>query len=535
MGRFAFPLLFFTLLASHLFWQEAGAQVLYGTMVGTVEDQTGGVIPGATVTITNRATRQTREAVTSEAGSYSFPDVQAGSYDLNITIPGFKTFSKTSILVSINTVVRVNARLEVGEVTEMVTVGAEASALQTDRSDVKMELSERETRDLPLGGYRNFQALFKLVPGITPPGDAHSIAGNPMRSMVMNVNGTSRSNNNTRVDGASTTFLWLPHIIAYVPPVEAIETVNIVTNSYDAEQGLAVGAVANVHLKSGTNEFHGSVFEYHTNSRLRARNFFFLEERLPKNILNQFGGTLGGPIVQDQTFFFVNYEGMRQSENASRFVTVPTADQRKGDFSAAGVRLYDPLTGNPDGSGRKLFPDAVLPESRLSPIALKMVNLLPLPTLPAFTNNRFVSAPLIFNRNNVDVKINWNKSEKASLFGRYSTLDWLVHDSLRLGPAGGFGVATIQPGRGCGTSLSLALPCPTIAKVLTMTPGSNSKPFSRRSFKNGSNFCRIQPCCFAAMSAMTMSLSRILVPAVFSLPKISATSSSSWSTIISYS
>lgn len=431
-----------------VFLQQAAAQVLYGSIVGNVVDPSDSRVPHAGVFITNIGTGQTRQATTDGRGAYVFPDVQAGAYNLRVSAPGFVSFTRTSIVVTHNTVVRVDVQLQVGAVTETVTVGAEIALLQTDRSDVSVELRDREVRDLPLGGYRNYQALMKLVPGVTPPDDAHSIAGNPMRSMVMNVNGTTRSNNNTRIDGASTTFLWLPHITAYVPPVESIDTVNIVTNSFDAEQGLAGGAVINLSLKSGTNEFHGSAFDFHTNSVLKAKHFFFTEAKKPKNILNQFGGTFGGPIVKNRIFFFVNFEGMRQRESFSRFVTVPTQDQRAGNFSAFGGRLYDPLTGNPDGSARQEFPNATLPPQRVSNISRKLVDLLPLPNQSGFTTNRFVSAPLIFSRNNLDTKINWNKSERTSVFGRYSLLDALVHDTLRLGPAGGFGVATIQPGRG---------------------------------------------------------------------------------------
>jgi hypothetical protein len=424
------------------------AQVIYGSLVGNVTDPSDSRIPQATVTITNTGTGQSRTATTDDRGGYLVPDLQAGVYDVKVSAPGFVTYSRTGVQVSQNTVVRVDVQLQVGAVTESVTVGAQMATLQTDRSDVNAELQSRELRDLPLGGYRNYQALMKLVPGVTPPNDAHSIAGNPMRSQVMNVNGTSYSNNATRVDGAATTFLWLPHITAYVPPVEAIDSVNIVTNSLDAEQGLASGAAISVSLKSGTNELHGSAFEFHTNSSLKAKKFFFTEAKKPKNILNQFGGTLGGPIVKNKLFCFGNVEGMRQRESYSRFVTVPNPDQRVGNFSAYGVRLYDPTTGAANGTGRTEFANATIPASRISAISRKLADLLPPPTQTGATNNRFVSAPLEFSRNNYDIKINWNKSERATVFGRYSLLDSRVFDTLRLGAAGGYGVATIQSGLG---------------------------------------------------------------------------------------
>ena len=177
--------------------------------------------------------------------------------------------------------------------------------------------------------------------------------------MVANVNEASNSNNNTRIDGASNTYLWLPHLTAYVPPLESIGSVNVVTNSYDAEQGLAAGAIVSVETRSGSNAFHGSAFEYHTNSRLRAKNVFFTTPGvLPKNIINQYGGTLGGPVLKNKLFFFTSYEGMRQRQSSSRFATIPSLRHRTGDFSDENTILYDPSTGAANGTGRWLFPMA---------------------------------------------------------------------------------------------------------------------------------------------------------------------------------
>ncbi len=432
--------------------QQLHAQVLYGSMLGTVEDQTGGVLPNATVTITNTLTGQVRQTTTKERGDYLFPDVQAGTYSVRVVQQGFATFTKTNILVPINSTVRVDVRMQVGETTESVTVTAGVAMLQTDRSDVNAELGKRELTDLPVTGYRNYQSLFRLIPGFTPPQHAHSIAGNPARALTTNVNGTSYSNNNTRVDGVSPTHLWVPHITFMVTPIEAIGTVNIVTNSYDAEQGFVGGASVSVEVKSGTNEFHGSAFNHHTNSALAAKNFFYpVGQKKAKKILNQFGGTLGGPVIRNKLFFFYSYEAMRERENYSARTTLATADQRVGDFAAYGVRLYDPLTGNADGSGRTLFSNSVIPATRIHSISKKLIDLLPAPNLPGYTTNYFASAPLIFNRANMDLKGNWNVSARGSLFGRYSQFNYYVYDPHRLGPAGGSGVASIFPGTDGGT------------------------------------------------------------------------------------
>ena len=179
---------------------------------------------------------------------------------------------------------------------------------------------------MPIG--RNYQQLFKLLPGFTPPADAHSIPSNPSRALVFNVNGASRSSNNTRIDGVSTTNVWLPHVAAYVPALESIETVNVVTNSFDAEQGLAGGSAINVQIKSGTNQLRGSAFEYHTNEQMRAKNYFAPAGTTKGEwAYNQYGGTLGGPIMRNKLFYFGSYEGTRDKQDATR--THLGADRRR--------------------------------------------------------------------------------------------------------------------------------------------------------------------------------------------------------------
>ncbi|HKC89532.1 MAG TPA: carboxypeptidase-like regulatory domain-containing protein, partial [Blastocatellia bacterium] len=292
--------------------QTAGAQVLYGTLTGNVTDSGGAVVAGATVTITHKETGQSRDGVTDAQGSYDFPIVQAGTYMVKVTKSGFKTVTKENIAVTLNNVTRADISVEVGQVSETVVITAESTQLKADRADVSAELTSKPLQNLPVTLGRNYQNLFRTLPGITPPENAHSIPSNPSRSLVFNVNGASRSSNNTRIDGASATNIWLPHVTAYVPALESIETVNVVTNSFDAEQGLAGGAAINVQIKSGTNNFHGSGFEFHNDQHLNARNFF-----LPLNpngtlrnkgkvVYNQFGGAFGGPILKDKLFFFTS-------------------------------------------------------------------------------------------------------------------------------------------------------------------------------------------------------------------------------------
>ncbi|MBI4893253.1 MAG: TonB-dependent receptor [Acidobacteria bacterium] len=436
----------------------APAQVLYGTLLGDVTDPSGASVPGARVQLLSQQTGAATETKASGTGSYSFANVQSGVYEVNVIAAGFRAFHRANVNVGVNEVVRINVNLILGEGSQTVEVTDELPPLQSDRSDVRREIAGKELNNLPVSGYRNFQSLLGLVPGVTPPSDSNSIAGNPAGSMVANVNGASSSNNNTRVDGASNTYLWLPHLTAYVPPLESIGSVNIVTNSYDAEQGLAAGAIVSVETKSGSNQFHGSAFEYHTNSRLRARNVFNTQPgNLPKNLVNQFGGTAGGPVIHDKLFFFASYEGMRQRQNYTRLTTIPTPQHRTGNFSDVPILIYDPLTGNANGTGREAFAGNVIPAARLDSISQQLLANVPNPTYSAYAQNLLLSAPMSINRGNYDGKLNWNISDRTQLFGRYALFQYTTQDPAALGAAGGRGVASTFPGTDNGTVHSLTI------------------------------------------------------------------------------
>ncbi|HEY3135929.1 MAG TPA: TonB-dependent receptor [Blastocatellia bacterium] len=440
------------------------AQTLYGSIVGNVTDSSGAAVNKATVTIKNRETNLSRDTTTDEAGNYSFPTVQTGSYGMTVTVSGFKTYTRTEIPVTLNTVTRVDVALEVGQVTEAVSVTAEAPLLQTDRAEVRAELGDKALNNLPVTLGRNYQNLFGTLPGFNIPTEAHSVPTNPSRSLRFNVNGVSASINNTRIDGASSTNPWLPHITAYVPSLEAIEVVNVVTSSYDAEQGLAGGAVVNVQIKSGTNQFHGSAFEYWSNKILKARNYF-TPVGVEKGAFNynQYGGTIGGPIKRNKLFFFVSYEGTKDYEAAFRTGSVPTAALRRGDFSASPNPIYDPTTGNADGSGRKAFDNKQIPSNRWDPISLKILSALPLPNLPGETNNLFTQGPFAFDRWTIDSKITYNITSKLTSFFRYSVLDYSIKNSTQFGdtlegnPLSTFTGITSNAGTGHGNTYNLSV------------------------------------------------------------------------------
>ena len=425
---------------------SADAQVLYGSIVGNVTDNSGAVISGATVTINNKSTNQSREIVTGADGSFSFPTVQPGTWNVSVTKSGFKTVTLNNVEVTLNSIARSDLTLEVGQVSEAVSVTAEAALLQTDRAEVRAELTSRQLLNLPIPPGRNYQQLFRTLPGITPPQNAHSVPTNPSRALQYNVNGTSSSSNNVRIDGASQYNVFLPHVTAYVPSLEAIETVNVVTNNFDAEQGLAGGAAVNVQIKSGTNQLHGSAFEYHDNHLTKARPWNLtpvngVQQDKPKRVYNQFGGTIGGRIIKDKLFYFTSFEGTNDRQLGNRLLTLPTAEMRTGNLSAAGVGIFDPASGQANGLTRNEFAGGIIPTSRIDPIAAAILKDMPLPNRPGFQNNYYATASYVYDKKTLDAKVNYNVTDKLTTYGRFSFLTYKQLNPGALGPLDGVGTA----------------------------------------------------------------------------------------------
>ncbi len=466
--------------------QTASAQVLYGSIVGNVVDQNGAVIPGAAVVATNQSTGVATNTTTNGVGEYSFVTLQAGSYSIKVTASGFKTFERRDLVVEANNITRTDVKLVVGSVEQSVTVSGEAPVLQTDRAETRENVTAVELENLPVPLGRNYQQLYRTLPGVAPPFNSHSIPTNPSRSLEFHVNGTSDDQNNTRIDGVSSTTVQLPHIVSYVPALESIQEVNVVTSSFDAEQGLAGGASINVQIKSGTNAVHGSAFEYHSDQHLKAwpQEVVPGQTEKPKLVYNQYGGTIGGPIKKDKLFYFVSYEGSSDHRNVSRKVTVPTDAMKAGDFSqflADGIIIYNPYT---DATGTTLAApnqrtamtapgdprcdtatnptcENIIPASLLSTpsaqIAQKINALWPEPNLPGLKNNYFSSGNFTFDRHTIDTKVNWNISQKFNVFGRFSFLHYsdftptVFQSTGALGrPIGG----SSNPGHGHGETYS---------------------------------------------------------------------------------
>jgi hypothetical protein len=446
------------------------AQVLYGSIVGNVTDPTGAAIPSAVITVTNTATGISRKVTSDSAGYYTIPNLLEGDYDLTISASGFKAVTQKGVRVRINTVTRADASLEVGELTQSITVEATSALLQTTKSDVNTNVESRAIESLPLSNYRNYQSLINLVPGTTPGRFQNAVIDTPMRDLTTNINGQERGANNTRLDGSANILVTMPHHVVYVPPVESIAEVNISTASFDAEQGMTGGAAVTVTTKSGTNDFHGSLFGFHQDNAMRA--FLWDENRSglttkPKGIRNIVGGSLGGPIKKEKLFFFGDWEGTFERVGRSGLYSVPADDFRSGDFSrllggqifdASGKAIlvptteggttqlregmiFDPFTGNLDGTGRAAFASGgklnVIPAARLNGPMMKLLALVPHPNRPGDLNNYFNSGTQRFNRNNVDGKVNWNRNEKHQLWFKYSAMTALVHGDYGLGAAGG--------------------------------------------------------------------------------------------------
>src|SRR6266545_1587579 len=463
------PLMIMMLLA-FVAPQAAYPQVLYGSLTGNVTDQKGATVPGAKIEVTNVNTGDIRSVSTDERGAYTLSDLQVGVYKITIAMSSFKTALKEDVRIEANKVHRYDAQLEVGDVNETVVVTAgQETTLQTDRGDVNVTQSGQQINNLPLFGSvgRNNQSMLQLIPGTsrgtgsfflnaTGNGEDNSAAGNPQRSISYNVNGVSRLQNNTKIDGSSVIYPWLPTNTVYVPQAESIQEVNIVTNAFDAEQGLAGGAAINVSIKTGGNDFHGVGWGYDTNSRFQSRRFFQPTNQtvIPKNILAQFGYAFSGPIIlprfgeggksiwsgKNKLFFFTDLERTTQRNAAGATASVAPASLRPDangnvNFTGTGITVYDPLS-NPGPRLRTPFPNNTIPANRIDIAAVEITKRLPLPNQPGFTNNFATAGVGEFNRTNIDTKINYVGS-KLTLFGRYSRSPTIIIDPPIFGEVSG--------------------------------------------------------------------------------------------------
>ncbi|MCU1259032.1 MAG: Outer rane receptor for ferrienterochelin and colicin [Bryobacterales bacterium] len=407
------------------------AQQVYGSIFGTVTDPTGSAVPNAKVTITDESKGTKSEVTTNESGNYTKGQLIPGTYTVTVEAPGFQRSEFRNIQVQVDNAARVDATLQVGNSSETVEVTAQAPTLQADRADVQTTFTSRQLIDLPSLG-RNAQAYELLAPGVSRIGFAHASSEDPQGSVQAEVNGQHFSGTGFQLDGTENQDPILG-IIVINPNIDSLSETKIAAQDYDAEFGYAGAGIQNSSTRSGTNQMHGTAFEYFRNNSRGFSDFGrdpFSDTSGMAPILrwNQFGGSIGGKIIKDKLFFFGDAELVRQRFGGSVLTTVPTAAARTGDFSAylassAQNAIFDPATGNPaTGVGRTQFPGNIIPQNRLSPQALAIINYFPLPNVASSTpfNNYAGSGGGSFDANKWDTREDYFMTEKTSIFGRYS-------------------------------------------------------------------------------------------------------------------
>jgi hypothetical protein len=416
-------------LALFCFSGTLSAQQVFGSIFGTVTDPSGAAVNGAKVTITDVNKGTTSDVTTNESGNYSKGQLILGNYQVTIEAAGFQKTVSNPIPVTVDNAARYDVVLTVGNVTQEVEVTAAAPLLQSDRADVAQTFTSQQIEELPSIG-RNTQAMELLNPGTIRLGWAHASDENPQGSVQMEVNGQLFSAMGYELDGTTNQDPILG-IIVINPTFDSLAEVKQANQNFDAEFEYVGGGVATYSTKSGSNDFHGSVFEFlQTNSpgfTDNARNPF--TNSSPTYHQNLFGGSIGGRVIKDKLFFFGDAELNRQAQGGSLLTSVPTAAERGGNLSdwlaaSKNYQIYDPKTGNADGTNRTPFPNNQIPTARLSPQALAIINYFPLPNTniagTAYANNYSTSGAVAITKNQWDTRWDYYLNQKNTIFGRYS-------------------------------------------------------------------------------------------------------------------
>jgi outer membrane receptor protein involved in Fe transport len=411
-----------------------------GSITGIVTDESGAVMPGVTVEATNVGTNQTRTALTGSDGFYSIPLVPPGQYSLKGTLQGFKTFLREGVTVTVESTARVDMKLAVGGLEETISVTADAPLVETSNATLGIVVDEKKVVELPLNG-RNFTQLGTLLPGVVaPPSGLGGAEGNATPggfgavTAGFSVNGMRNQSNNFLLDGASNNDTFNTGFVLRPPP-DAIQEFKILTHSYGAEYGRSAGSVINVVTKSGTNELHGSAWIFNRDNALQARNFFAAaDQEKPKLKQNQFGGALGGPLVQNRLFAFGYYEGHRNTTGTTHNIVVLSDAQRQGNFGTTTIR--DPLTGLP-------FPNNTIPADRIDPAARRLID-----TFVPVANtlgNRWVGSPdTTDDRNQFGIRSDFQLSQSNAILGRYIRSETQTVAPAITRPIGSDAEATLQ-------------------------------------------------------------------------------------------
>ncbi len=414
---------------------NAWGQAQSGTILGTVEDQSGSAISNAAVTVLNVGNGFSRGLMADSDGRYIADTIPTGTYSITAAAPGFAKLVRTGVELTLGSRLEINLVLSVGNVKEEIVVTTSTPLLQSQSSEVSNLVSNREVVDLPLNG-RTFTSLVLLTPGAYA-GSSDNLKSSPYAlrgSTNISVNGSSPQNNSYLVDGIFNRNLWLSTLIM-VPTVDSIQEFRVLTSNYSAEYGAAAGAVTLVETKAGSNEFHGDVYEFLRNDRLDANTFF--NNRLgfnrPPFQRNEFGGIFGGPLIKNKTFFFADYQGIRLRDPQTIVSTVPTLAQRQmvltGDFSALGTPIYDPASLHAGSGGtmvRDPFPGNQIPLNRIDPVSVELMRLLPDPINANPTLN-FAFNPKVKQRTDqFDLRFDQNLGSSDRLFAKYSFDDTMA-------------------------------------------------------------------------------------------------------------
>jgi hypothetical protein len=448
------------LFAAFVLGPRLQGQAVTATLVGQVSDGAGASVTSAQVTITEQQTAIVTTRTTNDSGNYEFTFLPPGIYTVSVKREGFEVGVMKEVRVAVNTTVRVDMKLSVGSANDSVTVTDRAPALQTDRADVSGQIESKQVSDLPVGSSRNFQALESLIPGVSPPIYDHSSFFDAQNSQSFQVNGQQEAANNLQFEGIDDNERT-GELQVYIPPAAAIETVDVETSNYAPEFGRAAGAVTNVTMKSGTNQFHGSAYEFNSVAATSARSYFNNTGKLPGFTNNYYGGTLGGPIRKDHTFIFGDFLRYTNHSGVYNLFTVPTAAFRTGDLSAGPTNIYDPNTGA-NGVGRTQFVTNgvanVIPASRISPVARNIIALIPLPNIPGsgFTNNYQETLGFGVDSNQFDVKLDQKVGANDHFLYRYSYQAVKTVQDPAFGLAGGPGGSSGFQGTGQNNTFNTA-------------------------------------------------------------------------------
>ena len=420
-----------------------GQTAVTGGIEGNVADASGAAISGASVEATNVADSVVRQSVTNSDGAYRFPSLIPGTYSITVKKEGFATFTRQDTRIDAGILYRVDAKLPVGSTTAKVEVTGEAPLLQTDSAEVNETIHSSEISGLPTYG-NNITRLSLLAPGVSmPTGQLDLHPENAGEDFNLNVNGAAPNANGHLLDGVENTEA-IQGLSIIVTPNDAVQEVKLATSDYDAEYGKVAGGLWQITTKSGTNAFHGSLFENYRTSGFNAADHFTEPNGIPRNIWNQFGGSVGGPVIKDKIFFFGDYQGMRNSLFASGNETVPIDAFRTGDFSSVAAidPIYDPNTGNPDGTGRTQIQcngvlNVICPD-RISQAAQNLLALLPQPTVSGvYSANYPISRPATFNQDQFDTRGDYFATSKTVVFGKFSYFKANFNTPTAYGVAGG--------------------------------------------------------------------------------------------------